>query len=142
MKQELESEFSKTLKKGKYLYTRLRTPNYGFRGVRYPADFVVWFKNGTILVECKERKSLPIAPSDIRQMPFMQEWVGAKYTPAAQYVLLVNSELDSKYYLFSAAQAVHAKERRKSLKESEALFSSEKMQDIINYMEEYFIWQS
>lgn len=134
MKQTLESDFSKQLKKDRYLYTRLRTPNYGFRGVRYPADFVVWFFNTTYLIECKERKSLPLAPSDIRQMPFMKEWVENWYIPNARYRLLVKSEEDGKYYIFSAEQAVEAKEKRKSLKEEDALFSSKNMKEIIEIM--------
>lgn len=138
-KQTLESEFSKQLKKKEYLYTRLRTPNYGFRGVRYPADFVVWLSNSTVLVECKERKSLPLAPSNIRQLPFMEEWISKGYIPTAHYLLLIKSEEEGKYYIFSAAQAVKAKEIRKSLKADEALFSSEKMSEIITFMVEELI---
>lgn len=139
MTQTLEAEFSKQLKKDGYLYTRLRTPNYGFRGVRYPADFVVWMENGTFLIECKERKSLPLAPSDIRQMPFMKEWLKAGYIPEAHYEILVKNEEGGKYYIFSAAQAVAAKERRRSLKEEDALFSSEKMPEIIKFIAEEFV---
>ena len=138
MTQTLEAEFAKQLKKDGYLYTRLRTPNYGFRGVRYPADFVVWMENGTFLIECKERKSLPLAPSDIRQMPFMEEWSESKYIPSAYYWILVKSAESEKYYIFTSYQAVKAKKDRKSLKEEDALFSSEEMSEIVNYMEEWY----
>lgn len=137
MTQTLESEFAKQLKKDECLYTRLRTPNYGFRGVRYPADFVVWLENGTLLVECKERKSLPLAPSDIRQMRFMVEWQSKDPLPKANYWLLVKNNEDGRYYIFSSYQAVKAKENRKSLREEDALFFSEKMSEIVNYMKEY-----
>lgn len=137
MTQTLEAEFAKQLKKDEYLYTRLRTPNYGFRGVRYPADFVVWMENGTFLIECKERQSLPLAPSDIRQMPFMVEWQSKRPLPQADYWLLVKNNEDGKYYIFSSFKAVKAKENRKSLREEDALFFSEKMSEIVNYMKEY-----
>lgn len=142
MKQTLESKFSTGLKKAEILYTRLRTPNYGFRGVRYPADFVVWFPSGTALVECKQRKSLPIAPSDIRQMPFIEGWHKAWYVPHANYYILVKSEEEGRYYVFSSETALKSKNSHKSMKKEEALISSDKISDIVSLMMEECKWQS
>ena len=134
MKEQLESDFSKELKKQKVLYTRLRTPNYGFKGVRYPADFIVWAAKTTALVECKERRSLPLAPSAIRQIPFMEEWNKSLYSPLAEYYILVRATEKDMCYLFSSEQAVHARENRKSLREGDELYSSSSLRDVIEYI--------
>lgn len=133
-KQVLETDFSKTLKRKGILFTRLRTPGYGFRGVKYPGDFVVWCRNYTLLVECKERKELPIAPSNIRQLSSMEEWESKSYTPKARYCILVSDKSTGRYFVFMSSQAVKAKKVRKSLKADDAVFSATSIQNIVDLM--------
>lgn len=134
-KETLQKDLEKVLKSHKLLYTRLRTPNYGRRGVRYPADYVFWFPNCTMLIECKQRKKLPLAPSDIRQLPFMEEWSISDNTPRAFYGILTATEQG--YCLFSYVQAVEAKQRHKGLTQSQALCSANTLYEFI---EEILKW--
>lgn len=130
--QTLEDEFKKELKKQRTIFTRLRTPNYRYSGVRYPADFVIWGEGATYLVECKQRKELPLAPSAIRQLPFMEEWEEAPYRPLAEYLIL--TEVGGHYYLFKSSQAVEGKKSRKSLKVEDAIFSSDNISNIVRWL--------
>lgn len=133
----LQKDLERQLKKDRLQFTRLRTPGYGFRGVRYPGDFVLWFPNTTYLVECKERKKLPLAPSDIRQLPFMQSWESAENCPNARYIILVSA--DDKYYIFTSKDAVTAGEVHKGLRETQSICTADNLKEIIKYLKET-IW--
>lgn len=126
--QTLEDELKKELKKQRIMFTRLRTPNYRFNGVRYPADFIIWGEQATYLIECKQRRDFPLAPSAIRQLPFMEEWEEAPYRPLAEYMIL--AEINEHYYLFTTNQAVEGKKSRKSLKPENAVFHSSDIAEI------------
>lgn len=129
VKETLQAELEKCAKRKKLSITRLRTPNYGYRGVRYPADFVLWLENATILLECKQRKKLPLTPSDIRQMPFMQAWEELDYVPAARYMILVKT--DTEYAVFTSSQAVKAAETHKGLRKEDAVLCRENIAGIV-----------
>lgn len=134
-KETLQKDLEKVLKKEKLLFTRLRTPNYKFRGVRYPADFVLWFPNATFLIECKQRKKLPLAPSDIRQLPFMQEWVAQGNAPRAVYLVLTATE--EGYCVFSCQSAVNAAKIHKGLKLEQALYHEKDLKDLVQRLKEF-----
>lgn len=129
-KEVLQKNLEKALKKRNLLFTRLRTPNYGYRGVRYPADYILWLPNSTILLECKQRKALPIAPSDIRQLPFMQEWADLQYNPKAYYLILTATE--EGYCLFSCFQVASSAKAHKGLRLEQSIVTSTQLDDIIN----------
>lgn len=131
-KEVLQKELEKVLKNKKLLFTRLRTPNYGYRGVRYPADYVLWLPNMTALIECKQRKKLPIAPSDIRQLPFMREWEECENTPQAYYFVLTATE--EGYCLFTHKEAVEAGKVHKGLKLEQAFAFGTTLYDILSIL--------
>lgn len=131
-KETLQADFTKALNSESVLYTRLRTPMNRYRGVRYPADFVVWGESETWLVECKQRSGLPLAPSDIRQLPFMKDWYDKDYLPKARYVILVGT--DKGYFIFDSKQAVEAAKIHKGLKEEQALWSADTLKGLIRSM--------
>lgn len=134
-KETLQKDLDKVLKKEKILFTRLRTPGYRYRGVRYPADFVVWGTKETYLIECKQRKKLPLAPSDIRQLPFMEQWVEAENTPRAVYLLLTATE--EGYCLFTHTQAVEASETHRGLRLEQALLHDKDLPTLIRNLQDY-----
>lgn len=136
MLETLQKDLEKELKKRRIFFTRLRTPRYGYRGVRYPGDFVLWLKSGAWLIECKQRASLPLRPSDIRQLPFMKQWyedsAARGYIPKAGYGILVSSE--NSYYFFNSLQAVQASYTHKGLTKEQAVFSGS-LSEIIDRLE-------
>lgn len=131
--QTLEADLVKVLKKNGVIYTRLRTPGYGYRGVRYPADFVLWLPNGTFLIECKQRKELPIRPSDIRQLPFIKEWVQSENKPKAGYLVLTSTEEDG-YCLFTCESIASAAEAHKGLKKADSCICTDILFGILEYL--------
>lgn len=130
MKEVLQKDFERVLKAKEALFTRLRTPNYGFKGVRYPADYVLWLPNITALVECKQRKALPIAPSDIRQLPFMQEWENCSYMPKACYYLLTSTE--EGYCLFLASTVVSSAQEHRGLRLQQAFIHTDTLSEMVD----------
>lgn len=128
-KETLQKDLEKALDKMHILYTRLRTPGYGRRGIRYPGDYVVWFPNRTFLIECKQTKKLPFAPSHIRQMPFMEQWAENEVCPSAFYGVLTSTE--DGYCIFSHIRAVRSKEAHKGLTKDRATYFAENLQDLI-----------
>lgn len=123
-KETLQKDLEKAMKSCGKLFTRLRTPRYGYRGVRYPGDYILWLENSTVLVECKERADLPLAPSDIRQLKFMRDWVDSGYNQKALYLILVRTPADG-CCLFTHAQAVAASNIHKGLRESQAILTAD-----------------
>lgn len=133
-KEVLQKDLVDCFKRRGMLYTRLRTPGNRCRGVRYPADFVLWGEYATWLIECKQRKDLPLEPSDIRQMPFMKEWVECAYIPTAKYCILVYSP--EGYSLFTYRQAVSAHRAHKGLTKSMAVYTTQTLNELLDKMEE------
>lgn len=131
----LQKDLEKAMKKFGRLFTRLRTPSFGHRGVRYPGDYILWLRTKTVLVECKERKKLPLAPSDIRQLKFMKDWRASGYQPSAYYLILVRTE-DGRCRLFTYGQAVEASDVHRGLRESQAILVSDNLYDLIFSLEE------
>lgn len=129
MKEVLQADLEKWLKENKVLYTRLRTPNYGYRGVRYPADFVLWLEKTTVLVECKQRKSLPLLPSDIRQLPFMKEWGLSSYIPKAMFVVMTSTE--EGYCLFTYTKILEKSIQHKGLRIEDSYMYGEDLSSLM-----------
>lgn len=132
IKEQLQKQLEKALDKKGVLFTRLRTPNYRYRGVRYPADYVIWGESATWLIECKQRAKLPLAPSDIRQLKFMQEWDACAYSPKAIYIILTWTE--EGYCVFLSTQAVVSAKRHKGLRKESALYYAENLSDLLEEM--------
>lgn len=132
-KEVLQKSLEGVLKKKGLHFTRLRTPANRFRGVRYPADYVLWLAGHTCLVECKQRQKFPIAPSDIRQLPFMKEWCSLSYMPDANYLLLTATE--EGYGIFTAGVVVSHAEKHKGLTEKYAFIFEDSLDKVIDKLE-------
>lgn len=130
----LQKDLTSVCKKMGIFYTRLRTPSYGYKGVRYPADFILWLPNETFLVECKQRKKLPLAPSDIRQLKYMKEWEELDYIPRARYLVLTATE--EGYSVFTHEQAVEASVIHKGLRVVDAVFNEPTLFNLIEKLKE------
>lgn len=128
-KEVLQKNLEKELKRKNIFFTRLRTPNTRYRGVRYPADFVVWGERAVYLIECKQRKNLPIRPSDIRQLPFMVSWSNLAYSPKALYLVLTSTE--EGLSIFTYKEVVSHSESHKGLKIEDSIIHTESMKELV-----------
>lgn len=139
VQETLQKDLEKVLKKKHIFYIRLRTPNYHYRGVRYPADYVVFLEDNAYLIECKQRGSLPLRPSDIRQLPFMKQWHNdveiRGYLPRSRFIIL--SAVGEEYFVFTSEQAVQASEIHKGLTKEQAVISSDSLLDIVEKLEQW-----